>query len=162
MSRSPTRRGQPGARHGGRPSIVAERVAAGAVLLVADHVGRVLVERAAGVHGHQLHAAADPQHRQPDGVGGVEQRHLPGVAVRPPAGGARVRLLAVPLRVDVRAAGDHQPVEPRDHGVRGAGLRSTGGSSTGTPPAASTASAYGVRQQVGALRATRPSAASSR
>ena len=52
-----------GARHVGHVD-VAEAVAAGRVLLVADDVGQVLVERAAGVHGHHLHAPADPQHRQ--------------------------------------------------------------------------------------------------
>ena len=33
--------------------------------LVADQVGRVLVEGAAGVDGHHLHAPADAEHRQP-------------------------------------------------------------------------------------------------
>ena len=129
---------------------------------MADQVGHVLVERAAGVHGHHLHAAADAEHRQAARLGGVEQRELPGVAVGAPAGRPRVRLGAVPLRVDVGAAADHQPVEAGDHGVGRAGLAPSGGSSTGTPPAASTARGVLRRQQVGALRATPPRPRSSR
>ena len=57
-------------------------------------------------------------------------------------GGARVRLLAVAGRVDVGAAGDHQPVEPRDHGVRGAGARRRAAAAPVRRRRATTASAY--------------------
>jgi hypothetical protein len=70
------------------------------------------------VHGHHLHPPADPEHGEPAGVGGVEQRELPGVPVRTPDHRFWVRLLVVPFRLYVGAAGDHQPVEPSDHGNR--------------------------------------------
>ena len=63
-----------------------EDVAAGAVLVVADHVGSVLVESAAGRDRHQLHAAAHAEHRQADLVRRGQQRELPGVAVLAPPG----------------------------------------------------------------------------
>ena len=66
-------------------SMSPELVPAGAVLLVVDQVGRVLVQVPAGVHGHQLHAAADAEHRQAGGRRGVEQRDLPRVPVGAPA-----------------------------------------------------------------------------
>ena len=64
----------------------------------------------------------------------------------------RMRLLAVLRRVDVRPAGDHQPVEPRRRPrPRRSSYGAVGGSSTGTPP--TRLDRCGVRrgQQVGRL-----------
>ena len=97
-------------------------VAPGAVALVPDQVGGVLVEHAAGVHRHDLHPAAHPEHRQAGRLGGVEQRELPGVAVGAPLGGARVRLRAVAGRVDVGPAAHHERVQPRHHDIGSARL----------------------------------------
>ena len=138
----------------------AERVAAGAVLVVADHVGRVLVERAAGGDRHQLHAPAHAQGRagRPRPAA-VEQGDLPGVAVLAPAGG---RGRAAPRR----SAPGRRPRRRRPPARRGARPPSAprssepeaGGSRTGTPPAATTASAYSRVQQVGALVPDAPGA----
>ncbi len=117
--------------------------AAGAVRLVVDEVGHVLVEDAARVHRHHLHAAAHAQHRQLRRVGSHEQGQLPGVAVGAPVARARVRLGAVRRRVDVGAAADDQGVQPRHDRLRRAG-GATGGSSTGTPPVETTAPAYSL------------------
>ena len=81
------------------------------VSFVPDAVGQVLLERASSAYGHDLHPAADPQHRETPGLRRVEQRDLPGVAVVAPAPGPWVRIGGVPVRRDVRPAGDDQPVE---------------------------------------------------
>ena len=147
----------------GRTVDRAELVPAGAVLVVADQVGRVLVERAAGVRppsaacrGRRRAPAARP--RRPRRAARAPRRRGPS---RQPAV-ARVRLRAVPRRVDVRAAGDHQPVEPGHHGARRAAGPDAGGSSTGTPPAA--VDRVGVLRVAAGRRAgpTRPTRACSR
>ena len=86
---------------------------------MADEVGGVLVQGAAGVHRHQLHPTADAQHRQTGLVGGGQQRELPGVAIGLPACRPLVRLGAVAAGVDVRSARDHEGVDPTDHRPRG-------------------------------------------
>ena len=68
--------GQPGAGDRGHGDL-AELVTAGAVLLVVHDVRGVLVEGATAVHGHQLHPAADAQHRKVEGVRGVQQGQPP-------------------------------------------------------------------------------------
>ena len=80
----------------------AERVAAGGVLVVADHVGGVLVEGSSGGDRHQLHAAAHSQDGETDLGRRREEGDLPGVAVLAPVRRPVVRFLAVPSRVDVR------------------------------------------------------------
>ena len=96
-----------------------ELVTARAVPLVTDQVRRVLVELPARVHGHHLHAATNPEDRQPDRGRGVEQRDLPAVPVGAPLGGPGMRFGAVPGRVDVGSATDHEPVEASDDHVGG-------------------------------------------
>ena len=73
----------------------------------------VLVQRAAAGDVERLHAAADPEHRHPARVGELGEREL--VAVERRLGGAELRvalLLAVAVRVDVRAARQADAVEP--------------------------------------------------
>ena len=95
--RSPTSAGDPGARPRSTTVDRAERVAAGAVL-ARGRPGRACAGRARppACTAITCMPRQTPEHRQADGLGGVEQRELPGVAVGPPVGGARVRLGAVP------------------------------------------------------------------
>ena len=150
--------GDPGAGLGGHLDRRRTRRRRGCARSWPTRSGVCWSRRAAGVHGHHLHAAADAEHRQAARVGGVEQRQLPGVPVRPPAGGPRVRLGAVPRRVDVGAAADDQAVEPGDHGVGGAGLRRPAAAAPGRRrwprPRRRTAPAAGRR--AAARRPTRP------
>ena len=90
------------------------------VPLVADDVGQVLLQRAAGDHREHLHAAADAEHRQVAVQRRPHQRHLGGVAVRPQPGRLLVRGLAVQRGVQVGAAGEDHGVQPvQDLGVGG-------------------------------------------
>ena len=86
---------------------------------VPDQVGQVLVQRAAPADVQYLHAAADGEqrHAEPQRMAGDGQ--VPGVPQRRGRLCPRVPRRAVPDRVDVRAARDHQAVQARD---RGAGL----------------------------------------
>ena len=86
---------------------------------VAHQVGQVLMQRAAPAHVQHLHAAADGEqwHAQPQRVAGHGQ--VPGVPQRRGSLRPRVPRRAVPDRVDVRPARDHQAIQARD---RGAGL----------------------------------------
>jgi hypothetical protein len=87
------------------------------VVGVADVVGQVLDQRAAERDVQQLHAAADPEHRQVAFQRAQRQRDLRAVAVGPGVGGLGMALDAVGARVDVRAAGEHQAVEAVEHVV---------------------------------------------
>ena len=98
--------------------------------------------RAAGVHRHHLHAPADAQHRQPDRVrrrraGRAPRRRGPGASWRC-AGAARRR--TAPGRR--RRRREITSPSSRATTASAAPAPSTGGSSTGTPPHAITASAY--------------------
>ena len=86
---------------------------------VSHQVGQVLVQRAAPADVQHLHAAADGEqrHAQPQRVTGYRQ--VPGVPQRRGSLRPRVPRRAVPGRVDVRPARDHQAVQARH---RGAGL----------------------------------------
>ena len=89
------------------------------VPLMVDQVRHVLVQRAAPAHVQHLHAAADRQQRHALGHGRAGDGQVPGVADRPGRLGLRVARLAVPGRIDVRAARHDQAVQVRD---RQAGL----------------------------------------
>ena len=67
---------------------------------------QVLVQGAAGMHGHELHAAADAQDRQVGVQRGGEQGELRGVALGTQPRCLGVRRGAVAGGVDVGAAGD--------------------------------------------------------
>ena len=82
----------------------------GPVVVVAEHVGQVLVQPAAVRDGHQLHAPADREQGQVGVERGAQQHQLRGVALGLDLGGG-VRPLAVQGRVDVGAAGEHDAVE---------------------------------------------------
>jgi hypothetical protein len=109
-------RGQPAARRD--PDLVLPVAAGlGGVAVVPDDVRQVLDQRAAQGHVHDLHAAADAEHRQPLLQRGADQGQLGVVAGRvgPPA--LRVARRAVAGRVDVAAAGQHQAVQAAGHGL---------------------------------------------
>ena len=74
-------------------------------------VGDVLVERAAAGDVEQLHPAADAEHRQVALERAAREGELEAVALGPGALRVRVGLGAVAGRVDVRAAGEDEPVE---------------------------------------------------
>ena len=63
----------------------------------------------------QLHPAADGEHRQRSLERGSHQRQLRIVAVAVEADRLGVGRLAVHLGIDVRAAGEHDPVEHVQH-----------------------------------------------
>ena len=94
----------------------AEPVRRPVVSPVAHQVGQVLVQRPASADVQHLHAAADGEqrHAQPQRVAGDVQ--VPGVAQRCGSLRPRVPRRAVPDRVDVRTARDHQAVQARDRG----------------------------------------------
>ena len=97
----------------------------GAVLVVADDVGQVLEQRAAVRDTEQLHAATDPEdgRRARRRRRALRTRHRRGsvAALR-----AQARLLPVPRRVDVRAAGENECVETGDDVQAGSGGNRTG------------------------------------
>ena len=104
-------------------------------------LGQVLHQRAAAGDVDQLHAPADAEHRQVALDRRAGQRDLERVALGHRVDGLRVRPLAVAGRVDVGAAGEHQPVDQRRAPPRDPrpGARS-GGSISASPPARCTAS----------------------
>ena len=102
-----------------------------------DDVGEVLHERAAEGDVEHLQAAAHREDRAAQLQRPRQDGQLGGVALGARRAGARVGLGAVAGRVDVGAAREHHAVEPVD-GRRPTSAR--GASSTGRPPAASTAS----------------------
>ncbi len=121
------------------------------VPLVPDDVRHVLVQGPAGVHGHDLHPAADPERRLRELHGHVEEGQLPGVPVRVRSPRARVRFLAVGRRVDVRAAGDDERVEPFDDGPRRRAVRRRRRQDDGNPARAADGVGVDGGQQVGDL-----------
>ena len=90
---------------------VVERAERAAVVLVAEVVGQVLVERAAARDVHHLHAAADAEERHVALHRPARERELERVALRHRPGGRLVRLGAVARRVHVGAAGEQQAVD---------------------------------------------------
>ena len=106
---------------------------------MADEVRNMLRQRASRGHRHHLHAAADSEYRQLDVVRRGEQRHLGDVARVARRPGPRVRLLAVPGRVDVGAA---ETSRPSSRATTSAALSAgpSGGISSGVAPPAATAS----------------------
>ena len=98
--------------------------------------GQVLVQRAAAGDVERLGAAADAEDRQPARVGGARQLELEGVEPRLGRPELVVALAgAVGVGIEVRAAGQADAVEP----VESVAASPSGGSTTGTPPAASIA-----------------------
>ena len=91
--------------------MVGERPRRVLVLLVAHDLGQVLHEVTSERHVQDLRAAADGQNRHVARERRLEQGQLAAVALRDDTLGLRVRFLAVHLRVEVRAAGEHDPVE---------------------------------------------------
>ena len=90
-----------------------------AVVLVADHVGEVLLDAAAVDDVQDLHPAADAQDGHPALDGGAHQGELVGVALLLHGSGLGVGFLAVERGVHVaRAAGDDQGVDDVQHPVR--------------------------------------------
>ena len=71
----------------------------------------VLVQRPPAVHVEQLHAPADPRHRDAGGGRRVHQPQLEGVPARLGREQVGPGRLPVPGRVDVGAPGEQQPVE---------------------------------------------------
>ena len=84
---------------------------------VSHQVGQVLMQRAAPADVQHLHAAADGEqwHAQPQCVAGHGQ--VPGVPQRRGSLRPRVPRRAVPGRVDIRPARDHQAVQARHRGA---------------------------------------------
>jgi hypothetical protein len=79
-------------------------------------VGQVLVQGAAPGDVEQLQAAADAEHRQPGRQRRRQQVHFRSVALGADPAGARVRRRTVGGRVDVPAAGEHQPIQSANRG----------------------------------------------
>ena len=110
-------RGEPGAGHGLRV-VGGVLPGSGAVAIMADDVGQVLHERRAGRDGHDLHAAADAEHRHPPLPRGTGERELPGVAVVSWLLRGVVGRGSVAARLDVGTTRDDEGVETREHGIR--------------------------------------------
>ena len=81
------------------------------VFVVAEALGQVLEQRAAVGDVDELHPAADPEHRQVALDRGAHERDLEAVALGHRVERLGMGLLAIARRVDVGAAGQHQPVE---------------------------------------------------
>ena len=100
----------PGTRSTSWSAKIAGRVVL--VLLVADDVGKVLDEIAAAGDVQHLAPSADGEHRHVAIERSLEQRELGVVPLPRDAERLLVRLLAVELGIEVRAAGEDEPVEP--------------------------------------------------
>ncbi len=84
----------------------------GAMLVVADHVGKMLNQRAAMGDTEQLHATTDSEDRKIAIDGGIEQRQLGLVPIRVAATRARSRVCSpYAPRIDVRTPREDQRVE---------------------------------------------------
>ena len=100
-----------------------EHAPADPVPLGAERLGKVLVQRAAPRHVHELESAADGEHRHPSLLRAAEQRELPRVAVGTRRVGERMPLRAVQLGLHVESAREDEPVESVEH-RGGRGIRS--------------------------------------
>jgi hypothetical protein len=78
--------------------------------------GEMLAQGPATGHVEQLHAPADTEHGQPGGQRGREQLQFRLIAFGVDTAGPRIRLGAVPRRVEIAAAGQDQPVQPAQGG----------------------------------------------
>jgi hypothetical protein len=110
--------GQGGTRAGREPNLVVgadEGAGHTPVLLVAERLGQVLVQRPAEGHVQYLHAAADPQQRHVPLDGAASQCDLDPVAIGHGSIGRRVRLSTVLGRIDVVAAGQDERVDSVEH-----------------------------------------------
>ena len=125
----------------------AEGAGDGAVHLVADRFGQMLVEGAAEGDVQQLHAAADPQHRHVALQRPPGQRQLEAVTLGPGAGGLGVGLGAVAGGVDVGTAGQHQPVDPVEQEVGVLDRRLVGRQDDAQPAGALDGGHVGPRRQ---------------
>ena len=85
------------------------------VLLVAEDGGQVLMKRPTTGDVEDLHAAADPEHGQVALQRAPHERDLERVARRDAADRLRISDRPVDPRIDVRAAGEHQAVDPVEH-----------------------------------------------
>jgi hypothetical protein len=84
------------------------------VLRVADHVGQMLMQRAAKRDVENLRATTDTQQRHAPPDGSVNQGELERVALPVIGNGLvsrGVRLLAIPFRVDIPSACDDQAIQ---------------------------------------------------
>ena len=106
----------------------------------ADPVRHVLLDAAAERDVQHLRAAADREHRQVAVERRLHQRQLEVVPLADHARRLGMRVLAVQLRIEIRAAGEDQPVERVEH-LREPGCP-VGGTSSGTPPASATERTY--------------------
>ena len=104
--------------HGAGPAVWRERhpvgrrpAGHGPVVVVAHHVGEVLVQRPAHGHVEHLQAAANGQQRQVPFEGVVAEGYFPIVALGPRRVRLVVRLGPVRRRVHVRPAGEHERVQ---------------------------------------------------
>ena len=134
------------------------------MLVVADHVGQVLVQGAAQLHVEDLAAAADGQHGQVGAQGGGQQRPLAGVAVLVHAVDLGFGLLAVGPGVDVAAPGEDEPVEDGDHLVGGGAGALGGGAGRGQQEGTAAGGGHQLEVVVGqtaARRCQRPQLAST-
>src|SRR5215212_8569410 len=104
-----------------------------AVLLVADHVGEVLLDTAAVYNVQDLHPAADAEGGHTALDGGVRQRELVGVALFLDRARLRVALLAVEGGVHVPSlAGEDQGVYDIQHPARVFGILRVGDEQDGS------------------------------
>jgi hypothetical protein len=90
---------------------VVEATEVAAVLLVADVLGEVLMQRAAERDVQQLHAAADTEHRHVAGDGGARERDLGAITLGYGLAGRCVARLPVLVGADVSPAGEYQRVD---------------------------------------------------
>src|SRR6185437_6500566 len=81
------------------------------MLVMAEVLGQMLQQGAAVGDVDQLHATADAEHRQVALDRGAHQGDFEAVALGDGVNSLRMGLLAIARRVDVGAAGEHQPVE---------------------------------------------------
>ena len=110
--------GDRGERSGFQPHVVVcavEAAGEGPVVLVADLLGDVLLERAAERHVQQLHPAADPENRHVPLDCSLGDRQLRSVALGHGAVRRGMRVGAVRGGIDVVAAGEDQPVDQLEY-----------------------------------------------
>ena len=94
-----------------RDRVVGELARRLLVPLVAHDLGQMLDEVAAADDVEDLRAAAHRQDGHVTRERGLEQRNLGGIALRAHATRGRMRLVAVQRRIEVAAAGEHEPVD---------------------------------------------------
>ncbi len=105
-----------------------------------DDVGQVLMKRSPASHVEQLQAAANGQYRKPAGVGRPRKRQLKSVELTLGRSGARVALVAVGFGIEVWPPERHTPATRASNGSMQS--TSSGGTTTGMPPADSIARRY--------------------